>query len=344
MPVFNVVMADVTDITYSAGGGTEWQLAVKAQDDATVLGTYDALSDGFAAGTDIGTPRAVAFHFEAIGPNPAVLNTETFIIEFDSGGSLTIYPNAIGSEVIKYADSNGVLYNNANSEIFSFGEVLNEPQYLSENVENLAYVESLESLATTEDDPYGVIGTVTEEQISLVEESDQINSFETFDLLKLTEQNEKESFSELEDTLTIVEERLDVEFSVAYNDVLQIAMATKQVGEELSIQEVITDVLKFTEKGLKYVSWVEVHGSLETDCWVAFDYRYKEGDTNVWGRTPYVILNNEGVARISIVGIELRLVFKAKDFTKAQPDKFRIGFSMVDRRYTRGQSRGFNQD
>jgi len=220
--------------------------------------------------------------------------------------------------------------------------------YANDIPENFAYLESLESIGLA-GSPVAETVLASDEELTLIESAEIINYFEVSEIINTSDLIGREFNSETSETIVTSDVEAGKSF-IDYDDVLPIsdavlpALFLPEGGVAPTEQVLTTDILKFTEKGLKFISWVEVHGNIEGTAYVALDFRHSEGSTQAWTRSSFIPLNSEGVARLSITGIEFRLVYKSDDYTLSKPSRFRIGFSMVDRRYTRGQNRGFDQD
>jgi len=99
-----------------------------------------------------------------------------------------------------------------------------------------------------------------------------------------------------------------------------------------------TEILDFRSRDIKTVSMVEVGAQLSSgiDIEVAVDYRYSKSAS--FSRSPWVLVNPEGFARIQMTALEFRLVVRAPitnnpDF---QPDYVNVKWQPSGRRAVRG--------
>jgi len=99
-----------------------------------------------------------------------------------------------------------------------------------------------------------------------------------------------------------------------------------------------TEVLDFRVRDLKTITTVEVgaEATASKDIEVAVDYRYEKDDS--WSRSPWVLVNPQGFARIQMTAVEFRVVVRSiiSGNSGFQLDYVNVKWQAVGRRTVRG--------
>jgi len=106
-------------------------------------------------------------------------------------------------------------------------------------------------------------------------------------------------------------------------------------GEALSTEALlVTDVIDFGVRDLKTVTFVDLGLTTDEAVYVAADYRYtKSAD---FTRSAYVLVNNEGFARLQLTALEFRICIKVAANTALQLDSINLRWQLSGKRTTRG--------
>jgi len=105
---------------------------------------------------------------------------------------------------------------------------------------------------------------------------------------------------------------------------------------EAEVEEAIlvTDVIDCGVRDLKTVTFIDLGITTEADVYVAVDYRYtKAGD---FTRSPWVLVNDEGFARVQVTALEFRVCIKTSAITELQLDSINLRWQLSGRRTIRG--------
>lgn len=110
----------------------------------------------------------------------------------------------------------------------------------------------------------------------------------------------------------------------------------KGIFESISDSEarIVSDIVDMDYRAIKTFESVEVGLDTSTVVKAAIDYRYKKSES--FTRTPFITLNDEGVARLTTSGLEFRLALKATNYADVNIDYLVGKWKLSDKRYTRG--------
>jgi hypothetical protein len=97
---------------------------------------------------------------------------------------------------------------------------------------------------------------------------------------------------------------------------------------------VVTDTLDFGIRGMKTINAMEGGFDGSADFSLSVDYRYDPSGS--FTRRGWVLANKEGHSVIKVTAPDLRLAFKASDYTNARLDYLRSKVKISDKRYIRG--------
>lgn len=102
-----------------------------------------------------------------------------------------------------------------------------------------------------------------------------------------------------------------------------------------------TDVLDFGQRGMKMLTVVEAgvqydKGDYPAEVSVKFKYSYKEES---FSKSPWKVLNNEGVVYPMITASELKILLRAQDYRecRASISYLNLRIKLSDRRSIRGR-------
>lgn len=101
---------------------------------------------------------------------------------------------------------------------------------------------------------------------------------------------------------------------------------------------VVTAETDLSTGGIKTITWIHLHMRSVYDVRVAVDYRYARSDEYV--RSEFVPVNDEGVARIDVAGVDFRIVVKATNISDLIIDSIDVRWQASDKRYRRGPDAG----
>jgi hypothetical protein len=118
-----------------------------------------------------------------------------------------------------------------------------------------------------------------------------------------------------------------------YREGLKTIVSPAAIGEPPSL-EIVTDTIDFGYRGLKSIESVQVGVEADEQLYTAVSYRYKKSDD--WSTTPFVRLNDEGVAFLRVTALEFRVHVKNLTYDPIDIDYLSIRFKRSDLRYVRG--------
>lgn len=101
---------------------------------------------------------------------------------------------------------------------------------------------------------------------------------------------------------------------------------------------IATDIIDFAYRDLKTITIIEAGCSASNNVFVAVDYRYsKQG---AWQRSPWVLTNPEGFARLQVTAIDFRVVVKCNSYENFELDYIKVRWQTSGRRTVRGVDAG----
>lgn len=330
-------MFRVTNITYSGSSVLNWEAIIETIS-GVQLGKYTANVGAFTQLATLASSDAEEVLMR-ITPTSAITfdlaDTDTFSISYDGYKTMTAYLSAYTGtdEIVLYIDTNGVLFNDTSLEdSFSLGNTLTENMSAGETFNPELYESSDEVLLLIDENRFDSY-TETEELILLKERTEPGKIFETTDIINFKEDYYEESFVEQTEDISLTD--TGSVLSIFFDEEISLGESTYStpLGDE-GYAQIVTDVLPFSERGLKNLTWIEVQTEHSSSLQVAVDVVYSPGDT--WKRTALKKVNKESTVRVNVTGTEFRLILKVDDKTTFKLGSIRVGFQMVDRRYTRG--------
>ena len=99
---------------------------------------------------------------------------------------------------------------------------------------------------------------------------------------------------------------------------------------------IVTDNIDFNYRDLKTITTVEVGCNAEALVYVAIDYKYDK--QNTWQRSPWVLVNSEGFARVQITALDFRIAVKCDSYKGFELDYINVRWQTAGRRTVRGLS------
>jgi len=96
----------------------------------------------------------------------------------------------------------------------------------------------------------------------------------------------------------------------------------------------VTDVIDFELRDLKLITTVELGAEFSGAAWIAVDYRYSK--TDPFTRSEWVLLNDEGFARVQKAGVEFRVCVKCSTYIGLKMDYINVRWGLAGKRIVRG--------
>jgi hypothetical protein len=96
----------------------------------------------------------------------------------------------------------------------------------------------------------------------------------------------------------------------------------------------MTDIIDLGQRGIKFISFIEVGTDTTEELYVAVDFRYTKDEN--WRTSDWVKCNPEGVAKIDIAAVEFRFRVKQVTYDELKIDYLNIRHQRHDRRFIRG--------
>jgi hypothetical protein len=99
---------------------------------------------------------------------------------------------------------------------------------------------------------------------------------------------------------------------------------------------IVTDIIDFKYRDLKTITTIEVGCDAASPVYVAIDYRYSKQAS--WQRSPWVLTNPEGFARVQIAALDVRIAVKCSSYKGFNLDYINVRWQATGRRTVRGLS------
>jgi hypothetical protein len=97
---------------------------------------------------------------------------------------------------------------------------------------------------------------------------------------------------------------------------------------------IMTDILDLGHRGLKQITFIEVGTDSDADLYVAVDFRYRTDEA--WRTSEWTLCSPEGVARLTITGVEFRLRVKQLVSSELSIDYINVRHQRGGKRFLRG--------
>lgn len=97
---------------------------------------------------------------------------------------------------------------------------------------------------------------------------------------------------------------------------------------------ITTHLVDMKFKGIKTLSMIEFGLDTDADAFVGIDYRFDKSKD--FTSTGWTRLNKEGIAYMSVAGIEFRIRMKCETYTEVNLDYINVRFKTTDKRFIRG--------
>lgn len=349
LPIQTVTNVTSTNVTLVTG----WLFEIYSENNI-LLGTYDLGTGVFTAGTsDVMEPLSYIYIYSVGGGSWSDLvidDTSYFTIsiytDMEGARTLNIYFNAFTLSGSTTPAETKTVYPAYTGTVWDEVELLTPLSFLDQSNDLITSSEDLNQEGYNEiidyvysSDARSLISyLVNEETINLQDIIEENIPLFISEKIKMLEETEVEEYSEYNDIQSLTD--LGEVFSIFFNELIDIGDIVNYVSPETTDDiNIITDIIPFQERGLKYISWVAVEYSGTSTLQIALYFRYSPDES--WQVSSYVDVNKEGIARMSIAAMDFKIAlkFSSKDLIN-DIGKIKLGFSMVDRRYTRGAIRG----
>jgi len=343
-------VTNVTNITLTGyGGANTFVIYVKSVTTGITLGSYEVNGTGFLLGASLTTAEQIYIEFDE-DPNAPDLAIGDIINVFCNSGTLPVLvqETPVDGE-IWYLDSNGVPYSDSALTLLwlSQGHLLDDSVAASEDSDNSEWsdeVITVAELATSpvtkyytddiltyeiavSEEPKGILDSIVLEEDLGPEEVG-----EALQRLILAESSFIDSEYDTADSISISEED-SVEGFVVADQYVVVEEMTKKTADTYYFV-LVTEAFDMGIRARKFIESVII-GSADTGTLeAALDFRFAKDES--WTRTSYVSVNEEGIAHLTMAGIEFRVVIRSTVKTDNKPDYIGVNWKAIDKRGIRG--------